>query len=91
MTIQITHIRKPNPSSLHEAISHYGCQKNDGTLGIYEREYFIKWLEDNSAKAYVSQNGNVTWCEIRNNGRIKYLQTHADGQWSNNLLSLPQC
>jgi len=24
-------------------------------------------------------------------GRAPYLQTHADGVWTNNLLSLPQC
>lgn len=91
MSIRITHIRKPNAQSPHEAISHYGCPKNDGSLGVYEREFFIKWLEDNNTKAYVSDGTNRVWCSIRNNGHIKYLQTYSDDTWTNNLLSLPQC
>lgn len=91
MSIQITHIRKPDPNSPHEAISHYGCPKNDGTLGKYERESFIKWLKENKTDAYVSDGSLRAWCEIRSNGHINYLQTYADGKWSNNLLSLPQC
>lgn len=91
MSIRITHIRKPNPQSPHDAISHYGTPKGDGTLGIHEREAFIKWLEDNKEKAYVSVGSNTVWCGIRNNGHIKYLQTYADNTWSDNLLSLPQC
>ncbi len=91
MPLQITHIRKPVPNDPHEAISHYGSPKEDGTLGIYEREYLIKWLEDNNIKAFVSDTSNKVWCGIRDNGHIKYLQTFADDKWSNNLLSLPQC
>jgi hypothetical protein len=91
VSIRITHIRKPNPQSPHEAISHYGCPKNDGTLGVYERESFIKWLEDNKEKAYVSDGANTAWCGIRDNGHIKYLQTYADKTWTDNLLSLEQC
>lgn len=91
MTLRITHIRKLNPNDPHEAISHYGSPKNDGTLGVYEREYLIKWLEDNKTKAYVADGAGKVFCEIRNNGHIKYLQTVSDGKWSDNLLSLPQC
>jgi len=91
MALQITHIRKLNPQDPHEAISHYGSPKKDGTLAIYEREFLIKWLEDNKVKAYVADGSSEVWCGIRDNGRIKYLQTYADSKWSNNLLSLPQC
>jgi hypothetical protein len=91
MSLQITHIRKPNPDDPHEAISHYGAPKNDGSLGIYEREFLVKWLEDNQVKAYVADGKTKVWCGIHDNGRIKYLQTYADNKWSNNLLSLPQC
>lgn len=91
MSLQITHIRKPNPQSPHEAISHYGSPKKDGTLGIYEREFLIKWLEDNKVNAYVADGADKVQCQIRDNGRIKYLQTVADKTWTDNLLALPQC
>jgi hypothetical protein len=91
MSIQITHVRKQDRGSKHEAISHYGCPNKDGTLGIHERESFIKWLEDNEVKAYVSDGTNKAWCGIRDNGHIKYLQTYADKVWTDNLLSLPSC
>jgi hypothetical protein len=28
---------------------------------------------------------------VRENGKAPYLRTYADGQWTNNLLSLNQC
>lgn len=52
---------------------------------------------------YIEKNGNYSvWCPDRNpklsgawvcvhsNGRIKYVQTMADGRKTDNLLSLPQ-
>lgn len=91
MSIQITRIRKPDPQSPHYSVIAYGCPRNDGTLGIYEREFFIKWLKENNTSAYVSSiYGNIP-CQIRNNGHVNYLQSVANGQWTDNLLSLPQC
>lgn len=92
MSLEITAIRKHNPQDSHEAVSHYGWRKQNNTTGIDTREDVISYLERNKEKAYVA-DGVVSkvWCDIRDNGRIKYLQTYADGKWSNNLLSLPQC
>jgi len=91
MSLQITGIRKPDPDSPHEAISHYRWRKDgDGSVGIDTRDSVINYLEQQNEKAYVADGSNKIWCGIRNNGHIKYLQTYADDKWSNNLLALPQ-
>ena len=91
--LEITGIRKPDPDDPHEAISHYRWHDDDDdTAGIDEREALIKWMEDNSVKAYVADGAGKVWCGIRENKHgTKYLQTHADRKWTDNLLALPQC
>jgi hypothetical protein len=91
MSQRITHIRKPNRNSPHEAISHYGQRQPNGTVEVYEREAFIQFLINNSQQAYVNEDGKGAWCNIKNNGHIKYLQTEADSTSVNNLLNLPSC
>jgi hypothetical protein len=52
--------------------------------------------------AYIEKHGNeVVWCpdmvpgrqgawvHVNSNGHVKYVQTVADGRWTDNLLSLP--
>jgi hypothetical protein len=93
MALQITGIRKPDPDDPHEAISHYRWHDNsDNTNGIDEREALIKWMKANKVDAYVADGTDKVWCEIRENRySTKYLQTYADGKWTDNLLALPQC
>ncbi len=92
MGLQITGIRKPNPSDSHTAISHYRwIDDTDNTTGIDEREGLIKWMEANKVDAYVGTGASKVWCDIRENDYgTKYLQTYADKKWTNNLLALPQ-
>lgn len=91
MSQRITHVRKPDRYSSHDAISHYGQKKADGSIDIYEREAFIAYLEKYNEKAYVKESGDGAWCKIMNNNHIKYLQTEADSSSANNLLNLPGC
>ena len=93
MALEITGIRKPDPNDPHEAISHYRWRKDaSGETGIDERLEVISYLERNDEKAYVADGNTKIWCAIRKNQHgTKYLQTYADSEWSNNLLSLPQC
>jgi hypothetical protein len=93
MALQITGIRKPGGrSNSHEAISHYRWRKDaNGETGIDTRIDVISYLERNGEKAYVKVGNLTAWCAIRTNEHgTKYLQTHADNQWSDNLLSLPE-
>lgn len=91
MPIRITHVRKPDRDNRYEANSHYGANNTDGELQAFERDRFIKWLEDNSTYAYVSEDGNEAICDVKDNGNIRFLQTRADASEVNNLLSLPPC
>lgn len=93
MSFQITGIRKPGgASNAHEAISHYRWEDDESTKsGITERLTVVGWVED-GISAYVADGTRKVWCEVRQNEHgTKYLQTVADGQWSNNLLALPEC
>jgi len=39
----------------------------------------------------VSDGTNKAYCQVRDNGRIKYLQTVSDNKYTDNLLELPEC
>lgn len=50
---------------------------------IEAQRYLSVWCPDqNPGKAWA-------WVHVQNNGRIKYVQTVADGRKTDNLLSLP--
>jgi len=93
MAFQITGIRKPGGAeNPNEAISHYRWQDDmSDRSAITERVTVVGWVESGTA-AYVADGSRKILCEVRKsvNG-TKFLQTVADGQWSNNLLSLPEC
>jgi len=94
MAIEITGIRKPGGAwNTAEAISHYRWVE-DGTAnrGITDRLTVVDWLEHRGITAYVADNSQQVWCEVRQNQHgTKFLQTVADGRETNNLLSLPEC
>lgn len=93
MAFQITGIRKPGgANNPHEAISHYGWIDDGKTQPhIDERLTVVSWVEDKKIPAYVLDGTRKVWCQVRvNDHGTKYLQTVADGQWSNNLLVLPE-
>jgi hypothetical protein len=88
MKVQIIAIRKDNGNHYnpHEAISHYGWQSASDT-GVTERTRMVAWLKKPANSAFVG----TTPCEVRNNGRIEFLQTVANGVPTDNLLQLPPC
>lgn len=94
MAFQITGIRKPGgAANSHEAISHYRWVDDGKTAPhIDERMTVVGWVEGKKIPAYVADGNNKIWCQVRENSNgTKFLQTVADGQWSNNLLALPEC
>ena len=89
--VQITCITKPNPQSSHEHITHVG---NPAAGWKWTREQVIASIDAGSNTFFVidpltGKRSNVG--VVRPSGRAAYLQTHADGVWNNNLLSLRQC
>lgn len=92
MAIQIIAIRKDNGnhSNPHEAISKFKwVRPGSSEAHVNAREDIVTYLEKGGT-AYVETKGHRAYCGVRNNGRIKYVQTYSDGYYNNNLLSLPE-
>ncbi len=96
MSIRITCINKSNGyhQDPHHAIQSLGW-KNDSTGedGKSSRLEIYDWLKNKNGSAYVlDQLGNRAAVHPRENSAgTKYVQTVADGKWTDNLLSLPEC
>lgn len=88
--VQVTCITKPDVFNSHEHITHIG-----GVGWKWQREDVVRSIETKSNTFYVIDpvNGKRAYVGVvrPKDGRTPYLQTYADGLWTNNLLSLPQC
>lgn len=88
--VQVTCIIKPNVLSSHEHITHIG-----GVGWKWSREDVIRSIDGRTNTFYVldPRTGKKAYIGVvrPTDGRAPYLQTYADGVWTNNLLSLPQC
>lgn len=97
MAIRITCINKSAGwhEDPHHAISNFGwINDQNGQTGKSTRIAVYDWLKQNANnRAYVSDSqGNTVYVYPRENANgTKFLQTHADGTWTNNLLALPEC
>lgn len=62
---------------------------SDNGTGESTRTALVDWLENNSGIAMVrGQGGDVRVGVV--NAKPKHLRTHANGQWTDNLLSPPR-
>lgn len=88
--VQVTCITKPAVFSSHEHITQIG-----GVGWKWQREDVIRSIEANTNTFYVldPRSGRKAYVGVirPTDGRTPYLRTHADGVWTDNLLSLPQC
>lgn len=88
---QITCITKPNVNSSHEHITHVGNPSVPWKLTV---EQVIQNIDSKVDTFYVvdPRNDKTAYVGVqRPAGRRPYIQTYADGDWNNNLLSLNQC
>lgn len=91
MSIEITHIRLSNFVQNHEYITHYKWRGENGTTGSTDKAGMVEWIESKNGIAYVGNGAQRARVGvIRPAQGLPYLRTYADGQWTNNLLSLPQ-
>lgn len=88
--VQVTCITKPNVLSSHEHITQIG-----GAGWKWNREDVIKSIEAKTNTFYVIDpaTGKRAYVGVFRpaDGRQPYIRTYADGVWTDNLLSLPQC
>jgi hypothetical protein len=88
--VQVTCITKPDVFSAHEHITAIG-----GVGWKWQREEVIRSIDSKTNTFYVLDptTGKRAYIGVvrPKDGRAPYLQTYADGEWKDNLLSLPQC
>ena len=90
--VQVTCITKAHPSSRYEHITHLG---NPAAGWRWTREQVIQSIEARTNTFYVVDRltGRRAYIGVARpaNGGSPWLQTYADGKWTDNLLSLDQC
>lgn len=91
MRYKIIGIHKDNGDHYdpHEAIDAYIYDGSDGKEYYKMRPQMVGALKSGDT-AYVPSPAGDAECQVRSNGRIEFLQTVADGKYTNNLLELPE-
>lgn len=84
--VQITCINKQPRNDPHEGITHLG-----GSGWHWTRQQVITSIEAKTNSFYTKVGGNRAEVAVVNGTNGKYLRTHADGKWNDNLLALPEC
>ena len=89
MLIEITHIKFSGSVAEHQSITDYKWRSSTGT-GESTKATMVAWVDDKTNTAHVGQGRfQVNVGAVHPSTGAAYLRTYADGQWSNNLLSLP--
>jgi len=87
--IYITAVRPASPTSYHGLTHYRWLDSSDGKAGTTGRAGMIKFLEEGKKAQVAGEDGPSVVAVYESNG-TKYLRTHADGSWNNNLESLPR-
>jgi hypothetical protein len=90
---QIDCVNKPDRLSPHEHITDAGGPKPDGA-GRWKDTVpnIVKFIETNQHRFYTRVGDSSAWVGVRTSAAgNKFLQTHADGVWKDNLLALREC
>lgn len=96
MSVRITCVSKPGGNNLdpHEAISTLGwINEETHATGISTRLEIYDFIKNKGGQAYVTdlQGRRAYVGALENAFGTKYVRTYADGVWTDNLLSLPNC
>ncbi|WP_027146043.1 DUF3892 domain-containing protein [Mesorhizobium sp. WSM3626] len=84
--VQVTCINKVPRENKHEGITNLG-----NATGKWSRSQVIQWIETSTHTFYTSVGGKRADVAVVNGPNGKYVRTHADGQWNDNLLALSEC
>jgi hypothetical protein len=89
---EITCIKKQTFGTTHEYITHVGNLQSANWL--WTKEDVIKSIDGRTNTFYVFDKSRIIKAYVavvRPAIGSPYLRTHADGVWTDNLLSLPEC
>lgn len=84
--VQITCITKNPRDNTHEGITHLG-----NSNGKWSRADVIGWIESGQNTFYTLANNARADVAVVNGANGKCVRTHANGQYTDNLLWLPEC
>lgn len=84
--VQITCINKQPRDNPHEGITHLG-----GYGWHWTRQQVINAINTGTDTFYTLVGGRRANVAVVQGPNGPYLRTHADGQWNDNLLALPEC
>jgi len=94
MSINITHVRLSQGNSEHEHITDLKWYRDNesGSMTVAE---LVEWIDVKKGQALVDPRGivprpAVPVVVVKPSGKTPYLRTRADGEWTDNLLSLPR-
>ncbi|MGY8663887.1 DUF3892 domain-containing protein [Bradyrhizobium sp. UFLA05-109] len=93
MYYRIDCVNKPHRNSAHEHITHVGGPNPEGSGRWRDTTENVVRLIERKQHSFYTQEGNATaWVAVRVSASgNKFLQTHADGKWKDNLLALNEC
>jgi hypothetical protein len=83
---RVTCINKQPRDDTHHGITHLG-----GSNWKWPRQDVIKSIKEGTNTFHTLVNGNRAEIKVRQGPNGEYVQTQADGVWSDNLLALPEC
>lgn len=84
--VQVRCVNKTPRNNTHEGITHLG-----GSNWKWTRQQVIASIESMADTFFTLVNGKRADVGVVNGPHGKYLRTHADGVWNDNLLALPEC
>lgn len=93
--VEITHIVGGSIVTHHAISDYFWVRNSTKESSLAPRMDMVAWLEADVIhhKAFVVDRNNPNfraYCGVNQIGNTKFLQTYADGRWTNNLLDLPQ-
>jgi hypothetical protein len=93
MDCKITHVRKAIREDGQQHISEVGNIINSSVNWIWTSEEVIAGINAGTNTFYVLEAGKRSdvRVDISDNGNLPFLRINAEGQWNDNLFSLPEC
>lgn len=94
MAKQITCANKPSGDlhDRHEEVSDYGWHDDvSNTNGIWDRQTMVDWVNAGNTAYVIGSDQRKAFCGVRGIYPRQYLQTYADGDWKDNIVSMPNC
>jgi hypothetical protein len=90
MAVEITAVHMSGGTQ-HEHIETFRwASRENSDTGDSSKPTMVDWIDNQNGVAYVGSGANeVAVGVVHPTNGSAYLRTHADGQWTNNLLALP--